>query len=367
MTRVQKVGILTFYWADDFGAMLQAYGLKEYVENLGYETDIIPYSNTRLHGRYWILPRGYGDIAWYQFQDNLKHYGCFHRKRKKMKCFRKKYLTSKRFRSEVGKLETRKYDTIIIGSDQVWNPEITCGLNKAYLGEFPIKEGANVISYAPSIGKNRLSKEDVSRLGKAIDTNFAHISLRENSAIAYLQDYCHKQIIPVPDPTFLLTGDEWSREIQDEKNQQMDEDILKLMNGRYVAYYATEINDKMYQFALDLATREHATLINLREIPIGPIEFLKIIRQAFYVVTNSFHGTVFSILFHTNFFVFGHSDKNSRLEDLLINLNLEFRIAVDFKDNHNWPDIDWERVEQSLEPYRKTGQLFLEGNLSRGK
>jgi len=357
---MKKIGILTFHWADDFGAMLQAYGLKSFLQSEGYCVDIIPYSNSNLKGRYGFLPKQannkkgklfVGDYNIQAMFKNILNIRDFCEKKHRMNDFRKHYLTGKSYISNPLKLDAENYDIIIVGSDQVWNPELTIGLDEVYLGNIPRNEHCKVIAYSASFGKEKLSDEDGKKLGNAIDTYFSSVSLREQSAIPFLSNYTHAPLHSTPDPTLLPLSNQWHK---------MAENAAFSNAGKgYVVFHNTERNDNMFRFAEKLAQKTQNELLLIRELPTGPLEFLKMIKDADYVVTNSFHGTVFSILFEKQFVVFAHSDKNSRLFDLLKSVGLEERLSANHSLEVVDKEIDWEKVRQKTELLREQGKRFL--------
>lgn len=364
---MKKIGILTFHWADDFGAMLQAYGLKKYLMDHGFDVTMIPYSNNNLEGRYRFLPKhiGYkyrklfiGDYDIWEMLRNVKHFRTFVQKRSNMRAFRTKYLTKKRSISKLDKLNTDSFDVIIIGSDQVWNPELTLGLDDAYVGRFPLKENGKVISYAASFGKETLEAKIGEELGACLDRYFAAVSLREKSSIEFLQQYTAKNLIHVPDPTLLNPAEVWKEIIRENKHKKFADD-----KKGYIVYHGTEFNPNMIRYAELLEEKSGKIVRDVRKAPYGPAQFLDAMSEADYVVTNSFHGTVFSILLERQFVVFAHSEKNARLKDLLESLGLSDRLAETHELETIDRSIDWFEVKRNIIALRQNGEKFLSENL----
>lgn len=360
-TGKKRIGILTFHWADDFGAMLQAYGLKNTIDSMGFEADIIPYSNRNLSGRYrlfrWVGVRsdkketvGYWDKS--VIKKNIKGFPAFFKKRYAMKSFRRQYLTRKISKSSELFLKTNKYDAFVIGSDQVWNPEITVGIDNMYFGEFSANGNAKKIAYAASIGKECLQDADGEIIGKLIDRNFEAVSVRESSSIPFLNRFCKKEICDMPDPTLLCEQSIWGSMVRDPGIRE-----------QYGLVYSTEWNEEMRRFAGELCDKDGLKLIDARQLAVGPAEFLWLVKNARYVITNSFHCTVFSIIFHKCFFVFNHSNKNARLVDLLKNTGLENRIADHFSLECDLQRMDWKSVDECLSKLRNKGKEYLRENL----
>lgn len=214
------IGILTFYWADDYGALLQCLALKTYL-NKYQETTIIPYFPESLRSRYqlmkdnWIcdfINRSY-HIKW-QIRELQIFYDKFLTKYK-MNLFRKKYfaldkkmLGSSKDIYNLGK--EKGIDTYVVGSDQVWNPEITDGIQDGYFCTFRQWSGEEMryITYAASLGAECLPDIYRDNLPELL-SYFDVISLQEKQAMPYIRQLYDKFLTVVLDPVFLLEEEEW--------------------------------------------------------------------------------------------------------------------------------------------------------------
>lgn len=357
---MKKIGILTFYWANDLGAMLQAYALKECLNKQGFDASIIPYSKKEFTGRYLLWPYmstdgktcGFKGVGQYSmFKANLKNMDVFYKKKRRMADFRRHFLTDKTPKSDSKRLGLEKYDAILVGSDQVWNPELTIGLDDVYFGNFDKKQNCRVISYAASFGKESLSENEGPALGRLLDENFYAVSLREKSAVPFTQKVTKKKVVDMPDPTLLCTRENW---LELSKRSECS------IGERYFIYHSTQENNAMKEFASKLSKQTGLKMIDIRrDIPAGPLEFLSLMSKAECVVTNSFHGTVFSILLERPMAVFAHKDKNARLSDLMDNLGLSDRLGFNHEVEDILKPIDWEKVREQLEFQRNKGIDFL--------
>ena len=191
-----EVGILTFHCSDNYGAMLQAYALKQCLRSNGVAADIVRYEPPFLTGRHWWIPyvpgRGVKGLmaAGYGFLRNLRAGGAFRRRRESMDRFRKACLTGQAqprvlFLPGLKKLPYRCY---VVGSDQIWNPNITCGLRRAYFGAFEGVRKERVVAYAASLGGASLPD----RYGQefaALLRNVDAVSLRETGAVPYVRQF----------------------------------------------------------------------------------------------------------------------------------------------------------------------------------
>lgn len=371
------VGILTFYWADNYGAMLQAYALKKYLEKSGYDVEIIPYAPLYLRGGFYLIPiladREGNRIKYHSnhrmIQKNLSLGRTFWRRRKNMSCFRLQHLTNKKAIRKSSRLSLRKYSCVFVGSDQVWNPELTAGLDDAYLGNIEDKGNCRLIAYGASFGGERPDEEISKKLIKAIHDNFAEISLRERSAADYLGELLHRRIADVLDPTLLLEKEEWIH--MGKQPEEKD----------YIMVSYTEDNIEMTQYVKELAELSQKKIIQVTP-PLekkteegfvlraegGPAEFIGYITNACCVVTNSFHGAVFSILLERPFMVFKHSSRNARLQNLLEKLTLEQRLVKpDTMVNLSCMEevIDWQAVRKHLWEERKQSERFIREEMER--
>ena len=368
-------GILTFYWADDYGAMLQAYALKTYLEMQGESVEVIPYAPLRLTARYWWLPVTFRDAAgrvklhpsrsgW---RRNRSLGSDFWERRHAMRMFRRQYLTEKPPKRSARRLSLGRYGCVFVGSDQVWNPVITAGLDGAYTGNIKRRGNCRLVSYAASFGTASLPEGDRAKFAKHVGASFASISVREESAIPFAEKLLHRPVTAALDPTLLLDRQMWEKlgNIPHEEG--------------YILICCTENNEQMVEYAVMLAARMQKKIIQI-SMPVwgqrtegiefrcgcGPAEFIGYFQNAFCVLTNSFHGTVFSILLEKQFMVFRHSTVNARLADLMEKLGLAGRMKYggeDMETRDIFIKIDWQDVQRRLEEERIRSREFIRKNL----
>lgn len=354
-----EAGILTFHCSDNFGAMLQSYGLKRYLTRRGVRAEIVPYEPPWLTGRHWLVPYipGAGSLR-ATVGGTLSHLamgGDFFRKRRNMRQFRRKYLTGGYRRIFFGPgLKRLRCRTYVVGSDQIWNPALTVKLRPAYFGAFPAKEKRRVAAYGASLGGSALSPRWDQAFARMIAWVDA-VSLREAGAVEYVKRFRADPLTQVLDPVFLLDKEEW-------------EQAAELPERRgYVLVFVTEEDPSLYAFARDLAKRRGLAVVELKagkwgiqpdfitDYTAGPAEFLGYVRQADYVVTNSFHGTAFAILFEREFRAFLHSSRGERIRSVLEAMGLESRLG-----EGGGEEIDWEKVRRRREEWGRRSREFLE-------
>lgn len=377
-----KVGILTFHCADNFGAMLQTYGLKTCLCRKGIEADVIRYDPPFMTGRHWLIPyvpgncnrgiRGFvrsGKNTVRRWKENLKMGNDFSVRRKNMRCFREKYLVNK-VNSRMlftSRFKMLTYPCYIVGSDQIWNPDITLGIRKAYFGAFKNKKKEKVISYAASFGGASLPQqydEDFSRLIQNVDA----VSVREEEAIPYVEKFYKGKVTAVLDPVFFLKKEVWQQ-------------VEKLPEDRgYILVYVTERNQALSQYVQKLSEEKKLSVIEVSvgnlvtgagfpvDYTAGPSEFLGYIHQADYVVTNSFHAVAFSIIYHKKFLAFTHSNRGARLQNVLKIHGLKSRLCQTGTGIQIDDAVDWDLVERRREEnVRKSGNFLIENILDGSK
>lgn len=362
------VGILTFHCSDNYGAMLQAYGLKQYLCSQGIETEIVPYEPPYMTGRHWWIPYiPIGKVSkWLRFarsgwKSHRRMGKDFFRLRKRMKAFRRKYLMEQGqhrlfFAGQLGRLS---YETYIVGSDQIWNPDITCGLRKEYFGAFENEKKKKVIAYAASMGGEALAagyEKEFSELMKAVDA----VSTREEAAIPYIRKFYKGEITAVLDPVFFLAKEEW---------EQME--VLPEEKG-YILVYMTERTQEIINYAKKLSLEKCLPVIELRTnmggiaeksfsvvYTAGPAEFLGYIKKADYVVTNSFHMTAFGIIYRKRFVVFLHKSLGARTRNILKIHGLENRLYAEEMLFDIDEQTDWDEVAKKTRESIKVSENYL--------
>lgn len=361
------VGILTFHCSDNCGAMLQAYGLKEGLRKRGIKAEIIRYEPPFMTGRHWWIPYipsgGISGMLFqggYRWRSNLGMGKAFFDKRCRMREFREKYLAGEEKRKLYfcSQLKNLGYATYIVGSDQIWNPDITCGLRRAYFGDFQNKNKKKVIAYAASLGREALPEKEDKKFSELL-RHVDFISVRENCAIPYVKRLCGREVAWVPDPVFLLEKKEW---------QKIEKTPWK---NHFIFVYMTEKNDTLVEFVKKLAEGKNLSIVTdkkdtgiegenvLKDYAVGPAEFLGYIHRADYVVTNSFHGTAFSIIYQKKFMVFRHSGVGERISDIVKLSGLESRLYGESGHADIDSEIDWKKVKRRIRKSVGSAERFL--------
>lgn len=363
-----KIGIMSFPNMTSYGCTMQMYALYRAVEQAGAEAEIINYRNEYMKARrHTSAGRGKSAIksalrvtttkalhlrqilAFRSFEHRMCHYPAIP-------------TSEKQTLTEVAK----RYDGVICGSDQVWNPLIT-DTDLSFFLDFC---GADTkrISYAPSFGISDFSDDFTDRIKPELE-KFLHLSVREEVGARYVQSLVNKPTAVVLDPTFLIDREEWTKLEQPHP----------MATEKYIFCFPVRKSAALVRFGLELAERNHATLIvaegnfltrmrnkNSRikyALDISPEEWLYLMHHADCVVTNSFHGAAFSIHYHKEFYLECSSHKaNSRLEQLVELCGLHDRVIQEGRGS--WTQhIDYADVEGRLAPARKASMDYLKRSI----
>ena len=245
-------------------------------------------------------------------------------------------------------LEPLGIDYYIVGSDQVWNPYFG---GKEY--EFlTFTESTKRYSFAASIGVDNLP-ENVKGFYKKDLLKFRYLSVREEQAALVIKDLVNREVDVTLDPTLLLEKSEWDKIIK--------KPSIKIDKQYICAYFLGEVPKAVYSFS----EKEGLPIyflndINYRELfIIEPREFLYILKNAEFVLTDSFHGTAFSIKFHKEFYVFrrqGNKATNlfSRIESITRRFGLESRVQERVQIENQVPINNWDQIDKELLAEAKT-------------
>lgn len=355
---MKKIYLLTFHGSVNYGAVLQAYALNKTIINMGYECEVIDY-NRELHHKNFlkIHKRNIKGII-YQL---LKRRGklILH---KKFNDFTKSMMNlSEKSYNGFDALNNSgfpKDGVYLIGSDQVWNCQLTENNYHYYLD---FTDSNNKYSYASSFGVADLEMFSDEEYAMELLSKFKVISVREESGYNIIKKHLDREPVVVCDPTFLLDKIQWS-------------EIAKpVLENNYIAMFLLSRNDKLISKAKELATKKNMKLINLaytvsnidgiEDIKnISPQQWLGYIKNAQYVFTNSFHGFALSLNFNKQVFVaLTEGGRNSRITDLCKRYGVSDRIIADVLPQSV---IEYDVVNQKINEDRKKSKAFLEDILN---
>ena len=253
-----------------------------------------------------------------------------------------------------------KYDKFIVGSDQVWNYTFK-GFKDIFFLNFSNKE--KNIAFSASVGVDKIENNYIDRFTKGLE-NIKHISVREEKAKEILEPLCpNKDIQVVLDPTMLLTSDEW------DKIAKKPKQLKKYNNKKYILnYFLGELSEERKKEIERIAEENDCFIINILDkndpfYTTGPSEFLYLEKNAFLICTDSFHSSVFAILYNTPFLIFdreqnGVESMNSRIDTLLSKFNLNDR-KFNKKIKKEQLKCNYAEAYKILEEERKKSLNFL--------
>ena len=381
-----KLGIVSCYFINNYGSILQAYALQEYFTAKGIECDTISveglksYLNAKKR-QYYLLNINKAGLLFSKLpmiylkvlqKLNYRNLGHKHSKRvQKFDDFRKNFNLSSESASSLKQLTNLSviYDMIVVGSDQLWRPD---NLFPEYYTLSWVPDNIPKFSYATSFGVAELDRCYKSKASLFLN-RLSAISVRENSGSRLVKELTGKTPCVVCDPVFLLTKNQWN----------MLSDTSRCPNQKYIFTYFLGAGMGCREFAKKLSAVTGLPVLGVVhndsyiasdesiDYPIAscsPNEFLGLISNAEYVCTDSFHATAFSAIFNKNFFAFNRftSKKhgtNSRIESFLRMIGLENRLISDSgKEHNNAPldDIDYETVNNKVSSFINKSKDFIE-------
>jgi hypothetical protein len=358
-----KIGILTVPFNNNYGGFLQAFALKRILTDMGHDVIFINRHRNRLST---ITIRS-------RVRNLLKALHLLEDKQTKISKytdqFQKKYLfpyTKKYYSTQELKTCVRyKFDIVIVGSDQVWRYRYFNDWIDDFFCNF--LEGTNIphFSYAASMGTDEMeySQNKIEICSKLLK-GFRALSVREESSVKLLRDYFGVENAQVVlDPTLLL-------------DKQIYVDLFKDKYTKpekpYIFTYVLDDSEEIKQSIEDFSHKMKMPVVNIKaqtgninEIDvIEPVEkWLSAIYYADYVITDSFHGTVFSLLFNKQFVVYGNIQRGmSRMQDLLGRVWLQDRLITScFNTSELFEkEIDWRIVNKQIDSYKDPSMSFLE-------
>lgn len=366
-----KIALMTWFNYINYGTALQVYASTKYLENNGYDIYVIQY---------------YPKPAPMYFSSKFIEY--FFRARRK---FYKEFIsrnildatctdTFKNFiknnikftdaitTSADFKKINREFDAFICGSDQIWSP---LNFDVPYFLDF-VEDTNKMIAYAPSMGVSKIDRPGDDKKISELTNRFKYLSVREKTGADLIKSLNGRVAKVVLDPTLLLSKEDWDKYIPG-KNE-----------GKYLLAYFLRENEKYWKVVRKIA---HELQLPIKVIPVfendlkmpgaqksaGPDEFVKLIRGASFICTDSFHGIAFSVNFNKQFLPFqrfasrAKDNQNSRVFDFLEAVGLKGRMYDGENVEKYLKVIDYGPVNEKLEALRKESREYLDGALEEIK
>lgn len=362
----KKTATITFHASHNYGSMLQAYALQKILYRLGYDNEIINLRTERQRKLYNCISYGLsfqGLKSLAKWLLVLPYVKMLQNKYNLFESFLTNSLKLTREYHTLGELEKAElsYDCFISGGDQIWN---TAPLDFDWSFYLPFVREGKRISYAVSMGPR--AEEQVSDRQRVADylSLYDHISVREEGTSALVRSLVRTDVEMDLDPTLLLTGEEWIREMSLGKRLVQGDYILL-----YVPHYKRSVYDMAYYLSRKLGLPVIVTQFFYRAyfypfqkyLAVGPREFLELLHNARLVVSGSFHALVFSTLFHVPFWAV-NGDKDNRMITFLKNMGLEDRTINDLDKGSKWLrslDCDFKAADQYLKDNRSHSMSHL--------
>ena len=355
-----NIGIMTFHWATNYGAVIQAYALQRYLSKSGYDVSIIDYvpETRRKTIRSCLRARRPSSI--------LRN-TCEYLKERRLQKFRSKYFRlSDRYSSyDELKKNPPPCHVLICGSDQIWHFAFTDrGEHKptyAYFLDFG-KPEVKRIAYAASFGCANYPQEVFARIAPRISV-FNAVSVREQSGVQLALNAGVRQVSVVPDPTLLLSESDYNALSTGWDGLNNDNSFF------YVLHHNQPVIDDIKRYFIKALSQNVIDSRAYTNSVMGIEQWLWEIKTAKTVVTNSFHGVVFAIIFKKTFIttlVEGEfSEMNDRVYTLLKSVGLENRILEQYDEDRiqsllvEGKKIEWDVVEKRVCEMRRQGYSFL--------
>ena len=354
---MKKVGIITFHRAKNCGAVLQGYALQKAVQSFGNDCEIIDYKCENIDKSYKPFQFNASDPV----KSIIKSVIMFRKRSKRIKSFSSFYnnylrISQESYTDSEIKDCKNKYDIFITGSDQVWGPgKKGVDPDSAYFLKFA--DDYQKFSYAASFGVSDISDEKIPVMKSLMD-GFQTLSVREESAVKIVKKITGKDALCHIDPTFLLPSDEWKKI------------AVTRIKTPYILVFNVKPVKSLLDFAENLSGAKNIPVIYITDNPqkkhqgftyvSAPTveEFLGYFLNATYTVTNSFHGTAFSLIFHKNLFVEFETARG--FNDRACNLLTKVGINREIKNGKSEEtEILWDKAEEILNIERNNAYEYL--------
>lgn len=350
-----RVGILTFQFAHNYGALLQAYALRTFLKQNGTNVEFIPYYPVRFQKEYEINPFVEG-LSFKQRVAKIIKYKMKKPSYDRFKLFKEKELNIKACISKLDSLKQylENFDVIIFGSDQIWNTELTEN-DFLYFGK---DVNNKKISYAASLGTDKLLWEQNEGIRRYLD-NFEALSVREEHSRQIIGSLLNRQCYVTVDPVFLLSSEQWN-----DCKAEME------INRPYMIVYMLEDDIELKSYAKEYAMAHELDIYEIHPIrgnrhkefcqlvDVGPKEFISLIRNAEIVCTNSFHAVSFSIIFEKKCLHLPNCKSSMRTVSLL------HLAGINLKGNNEMPIYEFnEATLEKMMPLIGFSKKFLQNGI----
>lgn len=340
-----KCEIITII-SDNYGNRLQNYALQEVLKKM----NINVFTNNIV--KHVLLTKIKMIIKSIIKRNSADYFSLFN-----LKNIKWKYITN------MNSINDNDIDFYIAGSDQIWNPNFSFNSDREFL---TFCDPNKRIAYAASIGLSKLPCSQINRFTTNLK-EFKNISMRENEGANIVSNLIGSKPQVVLDPTMLLTDKEWSKIVSQSKVKIKSPFIVKY----YLGIRNESIENEINRFAKENGYKIIDIMNNNENIKIGPAEFLYLLKNSKYNFVDSFHGSVFSIIFKNSFLTFnrplenGTGDMNSRFNTLFSMFEINDRYCTSEYININMlAPIDYNKVDMILNSKRSESIQFLQKSMN---
>lgn len=377
-----RIGLCACYDTYNYGSQLQSYASLITLQEMGYDVKIIKYKKKlSISFIFKSIPRIF-NLSFVRRRIKIYHNKLLMRTNKlysqvisnRNKQFDrfirenfKKYVVESYGYHQL-KNDAKNYQAIVVGSDQLWLPS---GMASNFYNLLFVPDEIKKVSFSTSFGVSNIP-EYQKRKTKFYLERFSSIGVREDAGKTIVEELTNKKAVVTIDPTMMLDADKWDEKIGS-----------RIIKDKYIFCYFLGSNSQYREKVKEFAEKNNIKVINLAYVDqyvesdnyfnnienIGPFEFVNLVKNAEYIFTDSFHGSVFSVVYQKQFIVFNrfndrdNNSRNSRIDNLTKMLGLEDR-----RYNGNIEDvfktIDYESVLNQLELERRKTREFLKNALS---
>lgn len=378
-----KVALAINYDYHDYGGMLQAFATQRFLTKNGIDSDAINFDNLKgdINKRKWrYFLSNIFDISIVKEKSKLIEKKLKQKSNEKLKSgmaerdaafdefCKSHFKVSRAFESweDMAKASRNEYDAVVVGSDQLWLPS---NIMADYYTLNWVPQEVKKIAYATSFGIGSIPAK-YSKIYSHYLKRIDYLSARETSGQDIIKKLAGRDVQLVNDPALLLDADGWNEVISNEL----------LIKEKYVFCYFMGNNPEQRNFVRKLANKKGLKVVALLHLDqyiatdeyyidmapwhVSPADFVNLVKNAECVCTDSFHGTVFSIIYSRPFFTFKRFNKkaslstNTRITSLLTRLGLMDRLVLDMDCEQTF-DIDWNKIQSGVSQFRKASSEYL--------
>lgn len=366
----------------NYGTLLQAYAMQTELKKIGIDTEILYYTSNPIKQFYRIFNLKFLitklKAVNVKMTAKCKYPDIYKKLRLRdnvFMSFRKNNLVMTSHISDKKELSMmiKNYRGVVLGSDQVWNPQ---NLEMDYYTLNFVPDDIPKVAYAPSFGVSEIPKQQIKRTQSYLN-RIQHISVRETAGKQIIQKITGRNVPVVCDPTALLTSEQWD---QLKSKKQYTE-------GKYIFCYFLGSNMQYRDFANRMAENSGLPIIAIQHMDefvkgdlnfadivpydVDPSDFINLVANAELVLTDSFHGMMFSVYYRRNFFVFNYdsgkrASVNSRIDSIMNYLDIDDRRLYGTEDVTDCLErtIDWDKIHSQLDGFRHASEEYLLNALS---